>query len=190
MKIRTAIAKLHDLLAKDPKAEVSYRRLKPKKKKRIPKRLLSQALREWAVKRSEGGGTFTFLEACRYYDRIGGSAGTSTVRHRLEQIGARNVTPGLAESHLRAQWTLQKGVMTGPIKDMIEADPTFRDRYEAQRRQIVIRGGLAPEPFERAVFEKSYGKKGKIWVQVQDEDPDRRFRISVVPDPKHVPSTN
>jgi hypothetical protein len=192
MKIKTAIAKLLELQAKSPDGEVSIKRLKPRKKKKLPKRMLTATLRAWAHKRSENGGSFTFLEACRYYERIGGSAGTTTVWHRLTDIEARNVTSGLAETHLRARWSCEKGVTTGPVRDIIIQDPTFKERYLQARREVVARGELAPAPFDEVTFEKSHGKKGEVWVQVSDTDRSRQVRLQVKPRAGYVapPSDN
>lgn len=189
MRIKKAIEKLMALAAKSPGTHVRFKCSKPPKKKRLPKRLLSATLKQWAVKRCDKNGYFTFLEACRYYDRIGGSAGTSTVRHRLEQMGARNSSPGLAESHLRAKWVIGK-TKDLPIREMIELDPTFKERYDEARRDAVRAGRLAPGLMEAVTFVKSHGKKGSCWVQVLDDDRGRQIRIQVKPRPGHTPTTN
>ena len=187
MKVKTAIKKLQELGAKDPKALVKIVKLPGK---RVQKRKLSETLAIWARSRSKDGGSFTFLEACRYYEKIGGSAGAVTVRYRLEGIGARAQEGGLPDTHFNARWSLNKGVTSGPVSEAIAADPTFVERYERMRRETIERGGLAPAPFKQAVFTKSYSSKGNLFVEVEDPDRQRRLRLEVKPRLDYVPSTN
>lgn len=188
MRIAHAIKKLQELQAKHPDMVVSFKATRPKRKAKR-KLGVTARFRAWAERRCKDGRTFTFLEACLAYERIGGSAGTTTVLHRLSDIKARQISPNKAESHLRGEWTIDRTRADVPARELIELDPTFADRYEAQRRRVVVEGGLAPPPFDEARFEKSFGNKG-IWLAVQDPDPDRRMRIKVVPDPRHRPTTN
>lgn len=190
MRITTAIKKLEEMLAKNPKGEVSIKKLKPKKKKRVPKRLLSSTLKAWAQEKSKDGGSFSLMDAIRYYERIGGSAGVTTVLFRLRQIGARSVTGLLPETHLKARWACAKDVTTGAIRELIEQDPSFKDRYMAARRRAIEQGRLAPDPFEKVVFIKSHGKRGELWVETNDEDRGRHIRLQVKPQPGFVLASN
>lgn len=180
MKIKTAIAQLQALQAKDPNALVSLKKLKAKKKKKLGKRGITKALQDWAVKQCNKHGFFTFIDACRYYDRIGGSAGTSTVLHRLHDVGARNSSPGLAESHIRAKWVIGKAA-NAPIQQLIASDPTFVQRYNEMRRRAVDAGGLAPGPFNEVTFKRAHARPGKCMVVVDDVDQSRQLTIEVRP---------
>lgn len=180
MKIKTAIAQLQALAVKDPNALVSFKRLKPKKKRKLGQKGITKKLQDWAVAQCEKKGFFTFIDACRYYDRIGGSAGTSTVLHRLHDVGARNSSPGLAESHIRAKWVIGKHA-NAPIKELIAQDPTFAERYNQMRREAVEAGALAPPPLDEARFNRSWGKPGRHWVVVDDPDRNRQMRIEIKP---------
>lgn len=182
MRISQAIKKLQALQKKSPKAKVTLQIERPKKVG------VTELFKQWATRKCEGGKTFTFLEACLAYEKIGGSAGTTTVLHRLSNIGARSISPGKAESHLRGEWTLDKEKYV-PVSELIAMDPTFRDRYEALRRRIVSGGGLAPPPFEQVKFSKSWGNRG-INLVVNDDDPDRRARITVHPRGERAPVDN